>query len=110
MPKMPEKYIDMYIKDATELFKAMEKDEDGLGIAPNIEVLNSMVYLYSSALRTEQLEADVLPLFDKYRIKHDVYTFQHISRMYLNLREHEMVLTLWDKLKDLKIKPNKMLL
>jgi hypothetical protein len=110
LKNVPEKNIDLYIKDAFELFRAVERDEDGTGIAPNIEILNSMVLLFGSALRPDELEAEVLPLFDKYRIKHDVYTFQHISKMYLNLREHDMVISLWDKLKALKIKPNSVVL
>lgn len=76
-------------------------------------MLNSLVYLYASALRPEQLEAEVLPLFEKHRIKHDVYTFQHLSRMFLNLRDMETVMNLWDRLRSGKegtLKANQMLL
>lgn len=44
-------------------------------IKPNIHVLNSMLELHAAALRIEDLESKVLPLFDKYRIKHDMYTY-----------------------------------
>lgn len=53
VPAIPEAHIDMYIKDAHELFKTLERDEDGKGLQVNIEVLNSMVYLYTTALRPE---------------------------------------------------------
>ncbi len=65
----------MYIKDAWELFENMIED----GIEPNINVLNSLTFLYANALRPEDLETKVLPLYDKYKIKHDVYTYQELS-------------------------------
>jgi hypothetical protein len=55
--------------------------------------------LHSNALRVEELDANVLPLYEKYKIKHDVFTFQHISKMYLNLREFDLVKNLYKKLK-----------
>jgi hypothetical protein len=70
-----------------------------------------MVLLYSSALRPEQLEAEVLPLYEKHHIKHDVYTYQNLSRMYLALRDMDTVMSMWDRIRDKdKIKPNQMLL
>lgn len=62
-------------------------------------MLNSLVLLYSNALRPEQLEAEVLPLYDKFKIKHDVYTYQNLSRMYLKLRDLDTIMILWDKLR-----------
>lgn len=62
-------------------------------------MLNSLVLLYSNALRPEQLEAEVLPLYDKFKIKHDVYTYQNLSRMYLKIRDLDTIMVLWDKLR-----------
>ena len=50
---IPEKHIDLYIKDAFELFRTIEKDENNEGIEVNIQILNSLVYLFSNALRPE---------------------------------------------------------
>lgn len=110
-PNVPEDHIDMYIKDAFELFRTMVRDEATTGLEVNIQILNSLVLLHTNALRPEQLEADVLPLYEKYRLKHDVYTYQNLSKMYLNLRQLETVISLWDQLRNKEsFKPNQMLL
>lgn len=84
-------------------------ERDGLDV--NINVLNSMTLLYANALRAEQLEAEVLPLYDKYKIKHDVYTYQNLSRLYLDLRELDTVMKLYDRLREKEtFKPNQFLL
>lgn len=80
-----------------ELFKTLEKGENDTEV--NIQVLNSLLLLYSNALRSEQLEAEVLPLYEKFKIKHDVYTYQNLTRMYLKLRDFDTIMLLWDKLR-----------
>ncbi len=87
----------MYLKDSMELFKTLEKGENDTEV--NIQVLNSLLLLYSNALRPEQLEAEVLPLYEKFKIKHDVYTYQNLTRMYLKLRDFDTIMLLWDKLR-----------
>ena len=62
----------MFIKDAWALLDILEKKPN---LEVNINVLNSMVLLYANALRPEELEAKVLPLFDKHRMQYNVYTF-----------------------------------
>jgi len=47
----------------------------------------------------EELDANVLPLYEKYKIPHDIYTFQNLSKMYLNMSDYSMVKTLY---KDFK--------
>lgn len=102
-----ETHIDMYISDAWELFHSMEKDGGDI----NGNILNSMVFLYANALRPDDLEANVLPLFDKYKLKHDVYTYQHLTRLYLNIRDIDAVFKLYDRLVTKEsFKPNTMLL
>jgi len=71
---VPEAHIDMYVKDAFELFKTVEKGEEA-GVEVNVHLLNSLTYLFANALRPEQLEAEVLPLYEKHRVRHDVYTY-----------------------------------
>jgi hypothetical protein len=70
----PEAHIDMYVKDAFELFKSTEKGQEE-GVEVNIHILNSLTFLFTNALRPEQLESEVLPLYEKHKIKHDVYTY-----------------------------------
>ncbi len=72
VPGVTEEHVDMYINDAWSLLKNMMEVE---GLEPNIHILNAMTFLYSRAVRAEELEARVLPMYDKYRIKHDVYTY-----------------------------------
>jgi hypothetical protein len=48
----PETHIDMYIKDACELFKQIEKGQEE-GVEVNIHILNSLTYLFTNALRPE---------------------------------------------------------
>ncbi len=113
LERVPEAHIDMYIKDAFELFRTLEKEalKGDKDVEVNIQILNSLVLLHCNALRPEDLEADVLPLFDKHRIKHDVYTYQNLSKMYLTLRDLDTVMSLWDKLrKNESFKPNQMLM
>ena len=82
----------MYINDAFELFNQAKSDPD---IKININILNSMLWLHTSALRVEELDANVLPLYDKHKIRHDVYTYQHLSKLYCNLADYEMVLNMY---------------
>jgi hypothetical protein len=57
------------------------------------------------------MEAEALPLYSKYKIKHDVYTYQHLTHMYLNLRELDTVMTLYDRLKTKEnFQPNQRML
>jgi len=95
---VPEEHIDMYVKDAFELFKSLEKGQEE-GVEVNIHILNALTYLFTNALRPEQLEAEVLPLYEKYKIKHDVYTYQHLIKMYLNIRDLDTLMALWDRMR-----------
>lgn len=73
----------------------------------NIQILNSLLLLHTNALRIEELDSNVLPLYAKYKIKHDVFTYQHLSKMYLNLGEYDLVKNLYKKMKqDPSITPN----
>jgi hypothetical protein len=41
----------------------------------NVNILNSLVLLFSNTLKIEELEHRILPLYSKHRIEHDIYTF-----------------------------------
>lgn len=103
VPNVKEEHVDMYLKDSWELIDNMLKE----GIDPNINVLNSLVLLHAQAIRPAELEGMVLPMYEKYKVKHDLYTYQNLMRAYLNTRDNETILKLYDRMiyKD-KIKPN----
>ena len=67
-----EEHIDMYIQDSMDLVEQIKNDEN---VELNVYILNSLVLLYANALRVDDLDANVLPLFTKHKIKHDVYTY-----------------------------------
>lgn len=99
-----EEHVDIYIKDSWELFESMKKNDQ---VKINIQILNSLLLLHTNALRIEELDSNVLPLYAKYKIKHDVFTYQHLSKMYLNLGEYDLVKNLYKKMKqDPSITPN----
>ena len=101
--QVKESHVDMYIKDSWELFEQLNNDPN---TKVNINILNSLLLLHANALRVEELDANVLPLYQKYKINYDVYTFQHLGKMYLNLQEYSMVKSLYKNLKEEKLSPN----
>lgn len=102
-----EDHVDMYIKDSWDLFEQLKNNPDA---EVNIHILNSLLLLHTNALRVEELDANVLPLYEKFKIKHDVYTYQNLSKLYLNLTDYEMVKTLYKNLKAENIEPNQLYL
>ena len=102
-----EEHIELYIKDSWALFDQLRQNPDA---EVNIQILNSLLYLHTNALRPEELDANVLPLYEKYKIPHDIYTFQHLSKMYLTMADYERVKTLYKNLKLAGVKPNQLYL
>lgn len=50
-------------------------------------------------------------MYEKFKIKHDVYTYQNLTRMYLKLRDLDTIMVLWDKLRTKEtFKVNQMML
>lgn len=90
----------MYLKDGWELFEQMVNQTD---YEPNIQVLNSLVLMFANAIKPLELESKILPLYEKYRIQHDVYTYQNLTKMYLNMLELDKVIDLYKKCLDAKI-------
>jgi hypothetical protein len=54
----------------------------------------------------DELDANILPLYEKYNIKHDIFTFQFLGKLYLNMAEYDMVKSLYKNLKDENIEEN----
>jgi hypothetical protein len=55
------------------------------------------------------LNSKVFPLYKKFKIKPEIYTFSELSKIYLKVKEYDTVKNLYKKLKkDTSIKPNQM--
>ena len=89
-----EEHIDLYIKDSWELFRQMEENPEA---KVTEQVIGSMLQLYCKALRLDELEAKVLPLYAKHKLPYSIYTYQNLSKLYLNLAEYDMVKVLYRK-------------
>lgn len=61
-------------------------------------------------MKVEELEQKILPLYAKNRIDYDCYTYQNICKMYLNMRETDKVIAMYNKCKEAGIAPKKQLL
>ena len=70
--QVKEAHVDLYIEDAWKLFEQLKQDPE---LEVNIHVLNSLLLLYCNALRLDDLDARLLPLYEKHKIPHDVYTY-----------------------------------
>ena len=62
------------------------------------------------ALKVEELEQRVLPLYQKNRIDFDVYTYMMICKLHVTMRDLDSAKSIYLKSKEQKIKPNKVLL
>ena len=105
--QVKEKHIDIYMEDAWSLFNQVQESEN---LEVNIYILNSLLLLHANAFRVDDLDSKVLPLYEKFRIKPDVFTYQHLTKLYLNLRDLDMVKSLYRKMKKQGLTPNQMLL
>ena len=66
--------------------------------------------LYANALKPNEIESKVLPQYEKFGIEHDVYTFQHLTKMYLNTLDLDKIYELYKSSQEAGIKPNKAML
>jgi len=71
LPDVEEKHVERYLEDAMDLFETQIEPQDLV----NVHILNSLVILFSNALKAELVEQKILPLYSKHRIEHDMYTF-----------------------------------
>lgn len=76
----------------------------------SIEILNSLLQLNTIAMRPHDIEANVLPQYDQYKLAYDENTYAILAKYYLNKRDLNKVIELFDKSQEAKLKPvNKML-
>ena len=73
LPGADKELKDAYMRDAWNLFEQMQT-VDNLPVSVN--VLNSLMQLYVNAHEPEKLENFVLPLYEKYEITLNEYSYQ----------------------------------
>jgi pentatricopeptide repeat protein len=105
-PFVKEEHIDKYIKDSWDILKYMENEK----IPIDLYTLNSLLLVHSSAHKLDLVEGLVVPLYEKFGIPMDNYTYEHIIRMLLDLREYLSVFNLYDKLKAKDLVPTNYIL
>ena len=71
----------------------------------NVQILNSLLYLYAEALKPHEIEAKVLAEFEKHQIKYDQNTYAHLAKLYLNTRDLDQVIKLFQKSQEVGLKP-----
>ena len=70
----------MQIKGMWNLFETMEKDTN---FNIDIKTLNHILALHTNALKIEEINSKVLPLYEKYNIKLDILAYKDLTYMYL---------------------------
>ncbi len=75
VPYCSEEIKELYVQDAWKLFKQLQTTQ---GLPMNVNLLNSLLYVHTKANVKEKIEGLVLPLYEKYGIKRDTFTYQHL--------------------------------
>jgi hypothetical protein len=90
-----EEIKELYLEDAWNLFKQLQTVSK---LPVNVNILNSLLLVHTKAFVTEKVEVFytflifismkkglVLPLYEKYGIKKDEFTYQHLMGMIFNI-------------------------
>ena len=91
---MLESHVDQYCQDAWELYEQMQDSPD---CEVSVEVLNSLLYLNTVAIRPLEIESKILPLYQQHKLKYDENTYAHLAKLYLDKRELDKVVELFDR-------------
>lgn len=102
IPNVQESHIESYVKDAWALLDQM-KEKD---IPLNIQLLNSMILLHKNAVYVQELHDQVLPLFEKHKIKPDIHTYQYLIELYSIMSDTDLAIETYDRIISLGFKPN----
>lgn len=94
---------ELYVQDAWKLFKQLQTTQN---IPMNVNILNSLLLVHTKADMKDKIEGLVLPLYEKYEIKRDTFTYQHLMEMYLAKREMDTIVKLYGVLKSEGLEPS----
>jgi len=72
----------------------------------NVNLLNSLLFVHTKANMKEKIEGLVLPLYEKYAIKRDTFTYQHLMEMYLAQRDMDTIDRLYGVMKSEGVEPS----
>eukprot|EP01017_Pseudomicrothorax_dubius_P039719 TRINITY_DN6127_c0_g1_i7.p1 TRINITY_DN6127_c0_g1~~TRINITY_DN6127_c0_g1_i7.p1 ORF type:complete len:302 (-),score=50.16 TRINITY_DN6127_c0_g1_i7:136-1041(-) len=86
---------EQYVKDAWSLFRQMQ-DEYKLPV--NVNILNSLLLVHTKSFKVADVEGMVLPLYEKYGIALDQFTYEHLVDLYHAKRDFGPVFRLNDQL------------
>lgn len=90
-----------FIKESWEIFKICEEN----GWVTNA-IITSLLSVHTKAYFNNQAEGLVLPLYQQYGIKKNMYAYRHLIEMYAQLSDFKAVNSLWDSMKKEEIKPD----
>lgn len=77
IPNLELSTVDLFINDAWKLLE--EVGRKGL---IDSKMLNNFMVMYVYAMRGDEIDGLVLPLFDKYKIEKDQYTYQYLLKLF----------------------------
>ena len=97
-----DEHVDSYCADAWQLYEQMSQMPD---VEINVQILNSLTYLHVQAVKPQEIEAKILPQYARHKIPYDENTYAHLSKLYLNLRDLDKVVELFDKSQEAGLKP-----
>ncbi|EAR87412.2 PPR domain protein (macronuclear) [Tetrahymena thermophila SB210] len=69
--------IDIYIKDAWKLFERAVKEN-----MVDVHIINSLLDVHVKALREDDVDGLILPLYEKYNIKKNTETYENLLELY----------------------------
>ena len=106
LPNAKEEHIELFVQDAWNLIEQM-KEKD---IPINVFILNNMLLLHKNALFTQEVHEKVLPLYEKYRIDPNLYTYQNLIQLYEDMGENGLVIETYERMIQLGIEPNHLIM
>lgn len=65
----------------------------------NSYILNNVMLVYANSLMEDEIEGLVLPLFDKFNIEMDPYSYEILVELSYRKKDFNKALRIWDKMK-----------
>lgn len=75
MPNIAEETVDLFIADSWRLLDEISKRK-----LVNVNILNSFMLIFMQAVRTEQIDGLVLPLYKKYGVEMNEFTYEQLMK------------------------------
>lgn len=94
LPNVGDKEIDQYIKDSWELVHYCEIND----IPISSYVLNALLSVNCNSLKWDKVDNEVIPYFNKYKIKLNSYSYDLILSMLYNLRNFPAIMKVFSQL------------